>query len=87
MADDFVWTEELVGEFLGGTGSPEELRFDVGLVTNLELRRLEAVSVGRLLVALLSVADVVLQMVVEVTEVHSEFACARQGDIALGVHG
>ena len=66
LGNNLVGTEEFVGELLGRTSGAEELSLDVGLVANLELWRRKAVSIGRLLVSLLSVSDVVLEMFVKV---------------------
>jgi len=51
FVDDLVGPEILVGELLRGTGGSEVLSFDVYLLSNLEVRSRESVSVGGLLIA------------------------------------
>jgi len=46
LSDDLEWALILVGKFLGRSGGTEEFGFDVCLLTNLEVRWLEASIVG-----------------------------------------
>ena len=65
LANDFVGTKILFGEFLGRTGSAEELGLDVDRMTDLEMRWRNPAVVTSLLVALLSPTDVFLEVLME----------------------
>ena len=86
-SDDFVGTQELFGEFLGGTGGPDVLCSDIGLVSDLEVRSRETVFVCLDLVPGLRLSDVRPECRMEFVEVDGEFASASGGDVSFRVDG
>ena len=87
MRNDFKGSEELLGELRRGPSGFEELGFDEYLLANLECRRRHSAGVGRSLILLLCLSNVVLEVFVKFFEVDGEFVGASGGEAVFGVDG
>src|SRR5258708_36678033 len=80
------WAQVLFQKFLGWLPSSKELHLDVSLVTDFQLRSLCPMLIHILLIPLLSLCDVLLQLCLDVFQVHHECLCFSQQCISLWVH-
>src|SRR5260221_1214564 len=79
------WAQVLFQKFLGWPPSSKELRLDISLVTNFQLRSLCPMLVCILPIPLLSLCDVLLQLCLGAFQVHHECLHFGQRCISLRV--
>src|SRR5258705_2507147 len=79
------WAQVLFQKFLGWPPSSKELRLDISLVADFQLRSLCPMLVCILLIPLLSLCDVLLQLRLGAFQVHHECLCFGQRCIGLWV--
>src|SRR5260221_3923895 len=72
------WAKVLFQMFLGWPPSSKELRLDISLVTNFQLRSLCPMLVCILPMPLLSLCDVLLQLHLDAFQVHHEHLCVSR---------
>ena len=64
MRDNGIWSEVLLREFLGWSGRPEILGFDVDVVAYFEVRGRDASSIGWPLITFLGVSHFFTEILV-----------------------
>ena len=76
LVNDFVGAKIFVGEFFGGAGGAEELSFNVGFLSYLEIGGRNAIPVGGFLVAELCIPNLIFKVFMQLTKIEGEFSGA-----------
>ena len=86
FCNDLERTEVLVGEFLGRSGSLDELSCDENFIADTEFRRRMSFGVCWTLIALLSLREVIAKHPVKFIEVSDKCAGPSRGRLKLRVN-
>ena len=87
LRDDCVWSEELFGEFLGGSSGVNVLCSDIDGISDFEVRCRKPMFVCLYPVAFLSLRDVIPEFAMEFVQVHSVFPGPGGSQIPFRVYG
>src|SRR5882724_8517861 len=83
---DFIWSEEFLFEFLGGSCHTEELSLDICLATDFEFQGQKPSGISRSLVSTLSFSDVLLKLLVQLVKVSDKVTCACGSKVVFQVN-
>src|SRR5882672_2693207 len=86
MSYDLEWSQKLISEFLGWTGSANKLRSHENLIANCEVGWRIPMSVHSSLVSLLSLGHGQLQFLVKGLQVDRIVVCSCRSEVTLWVH-